>query len=155
MLTVFLKYGIQNNLTKDFLKNVSILDGKNSTSVNKIVEVSYLHSFPVIRYLRWVASRWAAALGTIVFFLSGGLGFANILNDAHPAGAGFAGWVQGLLTAIAHPVREYTLDRAAGFQWLNPVLAYLVPQRTTLFGFSLGLLALSLLWYGWLARPAL
>ena len=98
--------------------------------------------------LRWVASRWAAALGTIVFFLSGGLGFANILNDAHPAGAGFAGWVQGLLTAIAHPVREYTLDRAAGFQWLNPVLAYLVPQRTTLFGFSLGLLALSLLWYG-------
>ena len=98
--------------------------------------------------VRLVGNRWASALGTLVFFLSGGLGFANVLNDVRPAGAGPAGWVRGLLGAIAHPVREYTLDRAAGFQWLNPVLAYLVPQRTTLFGFSLGLLALSLLWYG-------
>jgi hypothetical protein len=45
-------------------------------------------------------------------------------------------------------VREYTLDRTTGFQWLNPVLAYLVPQRTTLYGFSLGLLVVALLWYG-------
>jgi hypothetical protein len=98
--------------------------------------------------LRFVGNRWAAATGTLVFFLSGGLGFINILNDAHPSGPGLVGWLGGLVTAIAHPIREYTLDRANGFQWLNPVLAYLVPQRTTLFGFSLGLLVLSLLWYG-------
>jgi hypothetical protein len=98
--------------------------------------------------VRLVGNRWAAAIGTMVFFLSGGLGFANLLSDAHPVGAGPVGWLRGLLGAIAHPVREYTLDRAVGLQWLNPVLAYLVPQRTTLFGFSLGLLVLSLLWYG-------
>jgi len=102
--------------------------------------------------VRLVGNRWAAALGTLVFFLSGGLGFANILNDVHPAGVGPFGWLRGLLGAIAHPLREYTLDRAIGLQWLNPVLAYLVPQRTTLFGFSLGLLALSLLWYGRVRR---
>jgi hypothetical protein len=98
--------------------------------------------------LRFVGNRWAAAIGTLVFFLSGGLGFINILNDAHPAGSGPLAWLGGLLGAIAHPIREYTLDRTTGLQWLNPVLAYVVPQRTTLFGFSLGLLALSLLWYG-------
>ena len=86
--------------------------------------------------------------GRLVFFLSGGLGFANLLNDAHPSGAGPLAWLSGLVGAVLPPVREYTLDRDIGFQWLNPVLAYLVPQRTTLFGFSLGLLALSLLWYG-------
>jgi hypothetical protein len=98
--------------------------------------------------LRLVGNRWAASIGTLVFFLSGGLGFINILNDAHPSGSGPLAWLGGLLGAIAHPIREYTLDRSSGYQWLNPVLAYLVPQRTTLFGFSLGLLALSLLWYG-------
>jgi hypothetical protein len=98
--------------------------------------------------VRLLGNRWAAFLGTLVFFLSGGLGFANLLNDVHASGDGPVAWGQGLLAAIAHPVREYTLDRSAGFQWLNPVLAYLVPQRTTLFGFSLGLLTLSLLWYG-------
>ena len=41
---------------------------------------------------------------------------------------------------------EYTLDRELNFQWLNPVLAYLVPQRTTLLGFSLALIVLLLVW---------
>jgi hypothetical protein len=98
--------------------------------------------------LRLVANRWAAAIGTLVFFLSGGLGFFNLVNDVRPGPGGFGDWLGRLVAAIAHPAREYTLDRAAGFQWLNPVLAYLVPQRTTLFGFSLGLLVLALLWYG-------
>jgi hypothetical protein len=98
--------------------------------------------------LRFVGSRWAASIGTLVFFLSGGLGFINVLNDVHPSGPGPVAWLGGLAGAIAHPIREYTLDRSNGLQWLNPVLAYLVPQRTTLFGFSLGLLVLSVLWYG-------
>jgi len=40
--------------------------------------------------LRFVGNRWAAAIGTLVFFLSGGLGFINILNDAHPTGSGYS-----------------------------------------------------------------
>jgi hypothetical protein len=98
--------------------------------------------------LRLVANRWAAAIGSLVFFLSGGLGFFNLFNDVHSGSGGFGEWLGRLLGAIAHPVREYTLDRTTGFQWLNPVLAYLIPQRTTLFGFSLGLLVIALLWYG-------
>ncbi len=98
--------------------------------------------------LRLVGNRWAAALGSLVFFLSGGLGFFNLLNDARPASGTVSEWLRSIITLVAHPAREYTLDRTVGFQWLNPVLAYLVPQRTTLFGFSLGLLVVSLLWYG-------
>jgi hypothetical protein len=98
--------------------------------------------------LRLVGNRWAAALGSLVFFLSGGLGFFNLLGDARSSSGTLSDWLRSLATLIAHPVREYTLDRSTGFQWLNPVLAYLVPQRTTLFGFSLGLVVISLLWYG-------
>ncbi len=98
--------------------------------------------------LRLVGNRWAAALGSLLFFLSGGLGFFNLFSDARPASGTLSDWLASLATLIAHPVREYTLDRTLGFQWLNPVLAYLVPQRTTLFGFSLGLMVISLLWYG-------
>src|SRR5712692_393229 len=47
---------------------------------------------------------------------------------------------------LAHLPREYTLDRDLNFQWLNPVLAYLVPQRSTVFGFSLALIVLVLVW---------
>jgi hypothetical protein len=98
--------------------------------------------------LRLVANRWAAAMGTLAFFLSGGLGFFNLLNDVPAGTGGFGAWLGRLIAAIAHPVREYSLDRRTGLQWLNPVLAYLVPQRTTLFGFSLGLFVVALLWYG-------
>src|SRR5258708_34785148 len=98
--------------------------------------------------LRLVGNRWAAALGSLLFFLSGGLGFFNLFSDARPASGTLSDWLASLATLIAHPVREYTLDRTLGFQWLNPVLAYLVPQRTTLFGVSLGLVVISLLWYG-------
>jgi hypothetical protein len=92
--------------------------------------------------------RWGAALAVLVFFLSGGMGFLNVLRDVHPAGAGPLPRVRALLDAIAHPAREYTLDRLVGFQWLNPILAYLVPQRATLFGFALGLIVVSLAWFG-------
>src|SRR5260370_21258208 len=37
-------------------------------------------------------------------------------------------------------------DASYNYEWLNPVLAYLVPQRSALFGFSLALIALVILW---------
>ena len=96
---------------------------------------------------RLAGDGWAAATAVLVFFLSGGLGFLNLLQDLHPAQPGIAGGVSALVRAILHPAREYTLDRAVGFQWLNPVLAYMVPQRATLFGFALGLIVVSIGWY--------
>src|SRR6267378_4450615 len=96
-------------------------------------------AFPAVMYLaalRFVGGRAAAAIAVFVFLLGGGLGFFYLIGDIFHSGIGVLG----------HPPREYTLNRSLNFQWLNPVLAYLVPQRPTLFGFSLALIVLVLLW---------
>jgi hypothetical protein len=95
---------------------------------------------------RLVGDRWTAAIAVLIFFLSGGLGFLNVFHEVPPAPGGLAA-AGALLDTVLHPLREYTLDRSAGFQWLNPVLAYLVPQRATLFGYGLGLIVVSLAWH--------
>ena len=86
--------------------------------------------------LRFTAGRAASAIAVFVFLLSGGLGFERLWGDIQKQGLG----------VLAHLPREYTLDRDVNLQWLNPVLAYIVPQRSTLFGFSLALIVLVLLW---------
>lgn len=96
-------------------------------------------AFPAVLYLaaqRFAGGRLAAALAVFVFLLSGGIGFFFLIGDLQRGG----------LAALVHLPREYTLNRDLNFQWLNPVLAYLVPQRSTLFGFSLALIVLVLLW---------
>ena len=96
-------------------------------------------ALPGVIYLaavRFTAGRAAAAIAVFVFLLSGGLGFVYLLGDIRRFGLGVFG---------ALP-REYTLNRDVDLQWLNPVLAYIVPQRSTLFGFSLALILLVLLW---------
>jgi hypothetical protein len=96
-------------------------------------------AFPAVLYLaarRFAGDRAAAAIAVFVFLLSGGLGFAYLVGDVRAGG-----W-----SVLLHLPREYTLDRSNNFQWLNPVLAYLVPQRSTLFGFSLALIVLVLVW---------
>ena len=96
-------------------------------------------AFPAVLYLaaqRFAGGRAAAAIAVFVFLLSGGLGFLYLIGDIQRGG----------LNALIHLPREYTLNRDLNFQWLNPVLAYLVPQRTTLFGFSLVLIVLLLVW---------
>ena len=96
-------------------------------------------AFPLVMYLaayRLTGSPPAAALAVLVFLLGGGLGFVNLAGDIRAQGA----------SVLAHLPREYTLNRDLNYQWLNPVLAYLLPQRSTLFGFSIVLMAASLLW---------
>jgi len=96
-------------------------------------------AFPAVLYLaalRFAGGRAAAAIAVFVFLLSGGLGFVYLIGDIQRGG----------LSILAHLPREYTLNRDLNFQWLNPVLAYLVPQRSTLFGFSLALIVLVVIW---------
>jgi hypothetical protein len=96
-------------------------------------------AFPAVLYLagvRFLGQRAGAAIAVFVFLLSGGLGFIYLAGDLQHLG----------LPAIAHLPREYTLNRDVNLQWLNPVLAYLVPQRSTLFGFSLALILIVILW---------
>jgi len=96
-------------------------------------------AFPAVLYLaaaRFAGGRAAAAIAVFVFLLGGGLGFYYLIGDIAHGGLG----------VLVHLPREYTLNRDLNFQWLNPVLAYLVPQRSTLFGFSLALIVLVLVW---------
>lgn len=96
-------------------------------------------AFPAVLYLaalRFAGGAVAAVIAVFVFLLSGGLGFVMLLGSV----------LQGGLGMLVHLPREYTLDRDVNLQWLNPVLAYLVPQRSTLFGFSLALVVLLVLW---------
>ncbi|HEV2139857.1 MAG TPA: hypothetical protein VGT01_01595 [Candidatus Dormibacteraeota bacterium] len=96
-------------------------------------------AFPGVLYLaavRFTAGRGAAVIAVFTFLLSGGLGFVYLLTDLQRKG----------LDALTALPREYTLNRDVDLQWLNPVLAYLVPQRSVLFGFSLALIVLVVLW---------
>src|SRR2546421_6066631 len=99
-------------------------------------------AFPGVLYLaalRFTAARSASVIAVFAFLLSGGLGFIYALDRLWP------NFTPLPLPGTGVPV-EYTLDRDIGLQWLNPVLAYLVPQRSTLFGFSLALILLLVLW---------
>jgi hypothetical protein len=97
-------------------------------------------AFPAVLYLaaaRFLGGRAGPAIAVFVFLLSGGLGFVLLAGDL----------VHGGLSTFAHLPRDYTQDPDRyNLQWLNPVLAYLVPQRSTLFGLSLALIVLVILW---------
>ncbi|MDQ6692061.1 MAG: hypothetical protein M3Z13_04760 [Candidatus Dormibacteraeota bacterium] len=95
-------------------------------------------AFPGVFYLsgvRLVGSRAAAALAVFVFVLGGGLGFIYLFKEVSAGGSAI----------LFHLPHEYTHMTAANYQWLNPVLANLLPQRSTLFGFSVALIAIAVL----------
>ena len=123
----------------DFLAANLVPLGSSLTSALVLTSGLLGLAFPAVLYLaaqRFAGGRAAAAIAVFVFLLSGGLGFYYLFGDIQRGG----------LSVLLHLPREYTLDRDHNFQWLNPVLAYLVPQRSTLFGFSLVLIALVLVW---------
>jgi len=123
----------------DFLAANLVPFGTSLTSALVLTSGLLGLAFPAVLYLaaqRFAGGRVAAAIAVFVFLLSGGVGFFYLIGDLRAGGLG----------ALVHLPREYTLDRSINFQWLNPVLAYLVPQRSTLFGFSLALIALVLVW---------
>ena len=72
----------------------------------------------------------------LVFALGGGLGFAYLFGDIQRQG----------LAALQHLPQLYTQIPDQNYVWLNPVLAWMLPQRSVLFGFSLALLTMALLW---------
>jgi hypothetical protein len=123
----------------DFLAANLIPLGSSLTSALVLTSGLLGLAFPPVLYLvaqRFAGGRAAAVIAVFVFLLSGGLGFYYLLGDIQHSG----------LATLVHLPRESTLNRDLNFQWLNPVLAYLVPQRSTLFGFSLALILLLVLW---------
>jgi hypothetical protein len=78
--------------------------------------------------VRLTAIRPVAALAPFLFALSGGLGFTYLLGDLQKGG----------LATLTHLPRHYTSMAAeANIQWFTPLLASMLPQRSTLFGFAI------------------
>jgi hypothetical protein len=123
----------------DFLAASLVPLGSSLTSSLVLSSALLGLAFPAVMYLtgvRLTGSRGGAALAVLVFVLSGGLGFVFFGADLLRLGP----------AVLLHLPRLYTQDAAQNFQWLNPVLAWMLPQRSVLFGFSLALLTLALLW---------
>ncbi|RMF65363.1 MAG: hypothetical protein D6743_08100, partial [Calditrichaeota bacterium] len=93
---------------------------------------------------RLVRDRRAAALVPALFLLAGGLGFLWFLKDLYLA-------PRPLWEFLQHLPRRYTNLREAHITWVNPTLAHLLPQRSFLFGFPMGL-SVILLWWNALRR---
>jgi hypothetical protein len=95
-------------------------------------------AFAPVMYLagmRLTGSRPVAALAPFIFTLSGGLSFAYFFGDLETRG----------LAVLAHLPREYTNVTSENYQWLTPLVASMLPQRSTLFGFAIVLIVLAML----------
>jgi len=79
-------------------------------------------------------AAWTAAIAALLFFLNGGIGFVYFLQT----------WDLNV---------NYTHLPDKGLAWPNVITDMLLPQRTSLFGLSLGLIILSCFAMSW-ARPA-
>jgi hypothetical protein len=102
--------------------------------------------------LRLTGLRWAAFAATLIFFVGGGLAFTWLPGDINATGDGIGGLVGGIAQLVAAPPHDYTWATDSGVWWRTPFVAFLMPQRTVLFGWALGLIALSILWHGWRNR---
>ena len=85
--------------------------------------------------MRLTGSRAVSALAPFLFALSGGLGFVYLLPLLDQRG----------FSALIHLPQQFSQIDSANYQWLAPVLASMIPQRSTLFGFSIVLIVLALL----------
>ncbi|RMD94577.1 MAG: hypothetical protein D6813_02005 [Calditrichaeota bacterium] len=88
---------------------------------------------------RLVKNKKAALLAPMLFILAGGLGFLWFLRDLYFA-------PQPLWEFLQHLPKRYTNLGEVNIYWVNPVLAHLLPQRSFLFGFPLGLTVIILWW---------
>jgi hypothetical protein len=92
----------------------------------------------LLAFARRMAGRWSdAALAVVLFLVGGGLGWWWTVAEALTR--------HDLLGTLgAHPW-DRGIQEAHNFRWLNVYYAYLVPQRSTLYGFPLGMLVLTCL----------
>jgi len=93
---------------------------------------------------RLVRHRAAAALTPALLILAGGLGFLWFFSDLFYTS-------KPIWEFLRHLPQRYTNLDGPNIHWVNPVLAHLLPQRSFLFGFPLGL-SIILLWWNQIGR---
>lgn len=101
----------------------------NSTTLTLLYYLSY----------RLVRNHKAALLAPLLFILSGGFGFFWFLRDV---------WLapQPIWDLLLHLPHRYTNMPEVKIHWVNATLAHLIPQRSFLFGFPMGLSVILLWW---------
>ncbi len=101
-------------------------------------------------FLRLTAGPKAMLVGAVLFYAFGGLGFINFFADLAASGKPLGEFLRQL-------PHEYTLTfgdvPVANINLINPIFAYVIPQRAFLFGLPLTLTILSLLYAGLKGRP--
>jgi hypothetical protein len=123
----------------DLLAATLVPRGGAQTSALVLSSALLALAFPAVMYLagrRLIDTRLGSAMAVLVFTLSGGLGFVLLLRQVRSSG----------LAAVQSSTGLLTQNGDLNYQWLNPVLAWMLPQRAVLFGFSLALLVLAVLW---------
>jgi hypothetical protein len=85
---------------------------------------------------------WTAFAATVLFLLNGGFGFVYLFTDWQASGT-------NLLHPLAHLDVNYTHIAEKGLVWPNVITDMLLPQRTSIFGLSLGLIVLTCFGIWW------
>ncbi|MFH0864263.1 MAG: hypothetical protein V1858_04200 [Candidatus Gottesmanbacteria bacterium] len=98
--------------------------------------------------LNFIKNEKVVFLTLMIFFFASGFGFYYFFQDYTNAD-------KPLWLFLNNLPREYTNIKELGFWWINPIFAYFLPQRTTLFGFVLGLTTLWLWWKGYQTRKTI
>ena len=100
--------------------------------------------------LRIARSARTATLATLLFLFNGGLGFINFFRDWWQSDKSLIQFWNTLSTNYANLSEQ-------GIHWNNIIADVMVPQRTSLFGLSIGLMiftTFAILWQRWHARDA-
>jgi hypothetical protein len=98
--------------------------------------LSVLTILAVLAFARRITgSMGVAALALVLFLLGGGLGWWVTLAEGIQR--------HDVLGTLRDHTWDAPLQEKLGLRWLNVQYAFLIPQRGTLYGFPLGLLALT------------
>ncbi|MHB8573012.1 MAG: hypothetical protein ACYDAY_08665 [Candidatus Dormibacteria bacterium] len=128
----------------DFLSAIMVPGGLSLIAalpfVSLVLAVMLVAAF-FLAAARLTGDRLAGWFSTLMVLAGGGFGFIYFLYDLDQHLTQKGGFIQ-FLTNLP---REYTLDRDINYQWLNPVLAYIIPQRSILFGIPVALICLVLI----------
>jgi hypothetical protein len=133
-----------------FINAVSALLLKlNVDFLSAMILPSLISSIGLVLTLLWsfksFFKSWNVSLvASLLFLLSGGLGFLylgnNLFNSEFP------------LRELVNPSQQYTRIDEVGIKWINVIDSMIIPQRSFALGFSLAIIALTLLYEWWLAH---
>jgi hypothetical protein len=129
----------------DFLTGVLLALGADHHAALSATAFPLLLAILVLVYtlsLRVTRSGPAATLASTMFMLSGGLGFVHAAADWRASGKSLRQFWDGL-------EHNYVSMWERGYHWGNVVTEYFLPQRASLFGVALTLVALACLARAW------